>query len=212
LCACEDKEKKAYELSKRAYECLTLAYELTDQYGSDIYNAWKAGIYDEDELLASGSTGNAYHLSYEVDLSIEDIKDSIAYIWATFVGDDWDSLSEEEKAEYYDQEDLLFFLFCDSLFSACVEIINSGYRLNGTTAQIQAYLDEAKSLMRELSDKYSDYKHYPNLKGYYTTVLSYFEFCESPDGSFSQLQDTLNDYRNDARDFASDLSFVFEDI
>ena len=71
-------------------------------------------------------------------------------------------------------------------------------------------MDEAKVLMKELSEKYSDYEHYPNLKGYYTTTKSFFDFCQNPTGNFEQYKNTLNDYRNEARDYISDLDYIFE--
>lgn len=71
-------------------------------------------------------------------------------------------------------------------------------------------MESAKTQMRALSEKYSDYEHYPNLKGYYTTTSSYFEFCQNPEGTFEQVQDTINDYRNKARDYKSDLDYIFE--
>lgn len=74
----------------------------------------------------------------------------------------------------------------------------------------QSALDNAKSLMKDLSAKYSDYEHYPNLKGYFTNTSSLFDFCQNPDGSFEQVKDTINNYRNEARDFKSDLDYIFE--
>ena len=37
-------------------------------------------------------------------------------------------------------------------------------------------LDNIYTNMKELSEEYSDYEHYPNLKGYYTTTSSFFDF------------------------------------
>ena len=64
--------------------------------------------------------------------------------------------------------------------------------------------------MKKLSEKYSDYEHYPNLKGYYTTTKSFFDFCQNPTGSFAQYKNMLNDYRNEACDYISVLDYIFE--
>ena len=72
-------------------------------------------------------------------------------------------------------------------------------------------MEEAKAEMKEMSEKYSDYEHYPNLKGYYTTTNAFFAFCQNPTGSFEQVKTTINDYRNDARSYKSDLDYMFED-
>ena len=58
-----------------------------------------------------------------------------------------------------------------------------------------------------LSEKYSDYEHYPALKGYYTTTNAFFDFCQSPSGSFEQVKTTINEYRNDARNYDKDLNY-----
>lgn len=77
--------------------------------------------------------------------------------------------------------------------------------------EVQTALNTAKEQMKELSDKYSDYEHYPNLKGYYTTTSSFFDFCQNPTGSFEQMKNTINDYKNEARDYISDLDYIFEE-
>ena len=77
--------------------------------------------------------------------------------------------------------------------------------------EVQTAINTAKEQMKKLSDKYSDYEHYPNLKGYYTTTSSFFDFCQNPTGSFEQMKNTINDYKNEARDYISDLDYIFEE-
>ena len=45
LCACNGGNKKAFETSKSAYERISLAYEVTDQFGSDVYEVWRMGVF-----------------------------------------------------------------------------------------------------------------------------------------------------------------------
>ena len=52
-------------------------------------------------------------------------------------------------------------------------------KYTGAGKKAQTALNEAKAQMKELSEKYSDYEHYPNLKGYYTTTSSFFDFCNN---------------------------------
>ena len=99
----------------------------------------------------------------------------------------------------------------DGFWEFCVDAICCAYIMNGNADEAQAALDAAKTQMKELSQEYSDYEHYPNLKGYYTTTSSFFDFCLNPSGSFEQVKDTINDYRNDAREYISDLDYIFED-
>ena len=46
LCACGGGDKKAFEASKAAYDNVDIAYEITEQFGSDLYEAWRLGIYE----------------------------------------------------------------------------------------------------------------------------------------------------------------------
>lgn len=204
LCACGGSDKKAFEASKAAYDNINIAYEITEQFGSDIYEAWRLGIYDDDEILDDG----AIHLATELSLSANEIRAGAVY---TIYKDEWDTMSDEEKDELIDKADLLFTLFEDDLFSFCVMAVSNAYVVNGKVEEAQTALDAAKAQMKELSSNYSDYEHYPNLKGYFTTTSSFFDFCQNPTGSFEQVTETVNDYENEARDYINDLDFVFED-
>ena len=210
LCACGGEEKSAFNTSKAAYDKVSAAYQITAEFGSDIYEAWRLGIYEDDEVLSSG----AKYLATELSLSETEIKEGIAYVLAVEVyGKEWDSLSDSEKKEYMNMaaKSSVFRAFEDNLFSFCVMIVSGAYVVNGKAAEVQTSLDDAKSLMKDLSEKYSDYEHYPNLKGYYTTTKSFFEFCQNPTGSFEQVKTTINDYKNEARDYISDLDYIFEE-
>ena len=199
--------KKAFDASKVAYDSIDIAYEITEQYGSDIYEAWRMGIYDDDEVMDKG----VKHLATELSLSEEELELGVAYTLADLFDEDWESMSEEEKKSYGEDSEIYFYLMEDDLFSFCVMVVSNAYKVNGKVDEAQAALDEAKSQMKELSDKYSDYEHYPNLKGYYTTTSSFFDFCQNPTGSFEQVKDTINDYKNEARDYISDLDYIFEE-
>ncbi|MBQ2899176.1 MAG: hypothetical protein IJE28_05490 [Oscillospiraceae bacterium] len=199
--------KKAFDASKIAYDSIDVAYEITEQYGSDVYEAWRMGIYDKDEILDD----DVAYLASELSLSEEDIKLGVAYTVSELMGQDWETLTEESKKAYCAEADLYFYLMEDDLFTFCVMVVSNAYKVNGKVDEAKTALDEAKAQMKELSDKYSDYEHYPNLKGYYTTTSSFFDFCQNPTGSFEQVKDTINDYKNEARDYISDLDYIFEE-
>lgn len=207
LCACGG-TKKAFEASKAAYDTIDIAYTITEEFGSDIYEAWRMGIYDDEEILDEGCS----YLATELSLSEDEIRDGVAYFLATDVfQENWDSATDEDKDSYRSSADIVFSTFEDNLFSVCVKIVSCAYVVNGKAEEVQTALDTAKAQMRELSEKYSDYEHYPNLKGYYTTTSSFFDFCQNPTGSFEQVKTTINDYKNEARDYISDLDYIFED-
>lgn len=75
LVACGGSDKKAFEASKAAYDNIDIAYEITEQFGSDIYEAWRLGIYDKDEILDDG----ANHLATELSLSADEIRAGAVY-------------------------------------------------------------------------------------------------------------------------------------
>lgn len=198
--------KKAFNASKEAYDNITVAYEITEQFGSDIYEAWRLGIYEEDEIIDDG----VKHLVKELSLSEDELRMGVIYVVAEMMGTDWESLSEEDKNSMAKNADATFEIMEDNLFSFCVMVVDAAYTVSGKTEEAQNALDLAKGQMKELSEKYSDYEHYPNLKEYYTTTSSFFDFCQNPTGSFEQVKDTINDYKNDARDYISDLDYIFE--
>lgn len=198
--------KKAFNASKEAYDNVTTAYEITEQFGSDIYEAWRLGIYDDDEILDDGIK----HLATELSLSEDEIRMGIVYFLVQMTGSDWETVSEDEKNQLAKNADAAFSIMEDDLFSFCVMVVTGAYNANGKIEEAQNALDVAKGQMKELSEKYSDYEHYPNLKEYYTTTSSFFDFCQNPTGSFEQVKETVNEYKNEARDYISDLDYIFE--
>ena len=206
ITACNSGNKRAYEVSKVAYDNIDIAYEIVEQIGSDIYDAWLLGIYDKEELIENG----AEYLASELLLSEDEIKAGIGCTFAEVLGMSW-NLSESYKKDIIETADDSFYLFEDEMFTFCVLSVINAYEINGKMEEAQIALDAAKTNMKELSDKYSDYEHYPNLKGYYTTTSSFFDFCQNPTGSFEQVKDTINDYKNEARDYISDLDYIFEE-
>lgn len=215
LCGCggietllKFQDTEAFEKSKSAYDSICIAYEITAQFSSDVYEAWRLGIYDVDEIC----DGGAEYLASELYLSEKQLCTGIAYYVTTeIIGDDWDKLSANDRQNLIDNADVFLFYMEEDMFSHCVNSVIYSYQTSGKTDEAQSALDEAKMLMKELSEDYSDYEHYPNLKGYYTTTKSFFEFCCDPEGSFEQVKDTINDYRNEARDYISDLDYIFEE-
>lgn len=202
------KKAMIFVLASEAYDNVEIAYNITEQFGSDVYEAWRLGIYDDDEILDDG----VKYLAKELSLSESELADGVAYtIIVEILNQDWENASKEDKDKYRKDTDVVFYMFKDSLFSFCVRVVSNAYKANGKTDIVQTALDKAKADMKEMSEKYSDYEHYSSLKGYYTTTNAFFEFCLEPKGSFNQVVDTINGYRNDARNFRNDLAYIFSD-
>lgn len=207
LCACGGGDKKAFEASKAAYDNVTTAYEITEKFGSDIYEAWRLGIQEDEGILDEGLS----HLASELSLTEDELLEGMGRVIAEMTGEDWETMDEEDKKTVTENPDIILGMFEDELFSFCVMIVSEAYVANGKVEEAQAALDTAKGQMKELSQNYSDYEYYPNLKDYYTTTSSFFDFCQNPTGSFEQIKDTVNEYKNEARDYRSDLDYIFED-
>ena len=198
-CGGNTEKESVFDVAKDAYGKIEAAYAITEQFGSDVYEAWRIGIYDVDELMSNG----VGHLASELSLSEDDIVKGIALV----LTDDGREPIQLTKS----RANLYFRFYEDSMFSFCVLIVANAYEANGKSAEAQGNLDSAKELMKRMSEKYSDYEHYPNLKKYFTTTKSFFAFCQDPTGSFEQVKDTINDYKNDAREYRSDLDYIFEE-
>lgn len=205
LGGCGNSNQKAYEVSKEAYEQIDVAYEIIEQYGSDIYEAWRLGIYEDEDMSIE-------LLDSELYLSEDEIREGIVYVYLTFEDEDgYINATEEEKEEFEELCDGFFTIFEDDLFSACVWVVTGAYQANGKIEEAEVAIESAKVQMKTLSEEYSDYEHYPNLKEYYTTTSAFFDFCQNPTGSFEQVKETINEYRNDAREYISDLDYIFEE-
>lgn len=204
---CQNTDKEAYDMSKTAYQNIDAAYEITEQFGSDLYEAWKVAIYEDDEIVEQGIS----YLASELTLSEDELKLGAACVAVESIGKNWNEMSESDKQLLMESMDEMIGLMEDELFSFCVMAVTKAYEKNGDVETIQEALTDAKSDMKKLSDRYSDYEHYPALKEYYTTTSSFFDFCQNPAGSFEQVKDTINNYRNKARDCVNDLDYIFED-
>ena len=195
MCSC-GKEKKAFEASKLAYDNINSAYQTVEVISEDIYTAWQLGIYEKDEMSIE-------LLADELSLSKDDLEKGFSALLA--------DLGMKDLLDVNVDLDTFFILFEDEMFSICVKIVQEAYTANGKIQFTQDCLREAKNQMKTLGEKYSDYEHYPSLKGYYATTNSFFDFCQDPTGSFEQMTTTINDYRNEARNYINDLDYILED-
>lgn len=208
---CEEhlEDRKAFDISKKAYDNVIKAYDIAEQYGDDIYDAWYVGIFNEDELYEQGSK----LLASELNLTEEDVSQGVAYALIDAFGWNWDEVDPETKKAYMAVEDSGTYFLAVSLLADiktfCVECVNGAYEVTGKSDEALTALEEAKTLMKELGEKYADYEHYPNLKKIYTETASFLDFCINPTGSFDQLRETLNEYKNNVRDLSNDLEYIF---
>ena len=182
----QSSKQAAFISAQNTYNSLINAYEKIDIIASDVYESWRIGIYETASLSA---------LSETLNLSSTDLN------------------SAADSLVYPGVGNSVFYSFGDtSKFNICIALVKEAYALNGTYDAIEALLNTAKIEMKTMSEQYSDYEHYSNLKHMYSVVDSYYDFCKDPTGSFEQAKTTINDYRNDIRDLESDLAYIFEEF
>ena len=203
-------EKLAFDLSKQAYEKVSEAYDIIELLGEDIYEAWRLGVYESKDVLKKGTE----LLAKETHLSQEEVADGAIYTMMSSLASEpfhMDNLDEASLQALRETIDASFLLFSGDLLTFCVGAVRDAYRVNGSLDTVDMALEEAKSCMKELSEKYADYEYYPSLKEFYTTANAFYDYCKIPTGSFQQAIDTINDYKNDARKFRNDLDYIFKD-
>lgn len=212
--------QKAYvfELSKEAYNNICKAYKIMDKLSTDLYEGWRIGATESSSYFNADNC--AQYLTKTMSLTEEELREGIAYWYVSHhakidgvqIEYDWDSATEEDKAELR-KLDWAFFNHqkkaSETSFVGPIIAVQQAYTVRGDIDEIRTFLDEATTQMKELSKEYSDYEHYPNLKGFYSTADSFFEFCMKPEGSFNQAKITIKDYRDTARDYQSDLDYIF---
>lgn len=204
-------DKKAFEVSKAAYMNINTAYEITEAVGSDLYN----GLQRIISIGKVSKMGNAIDTLEEecLNLKREEIRAGLGYSLAKYkYGESWDELSDDEKNSYLDLAEEYSYSVEkwgeNVLFITAWTIIHA-HELNGNINDAQNWLNEAKVQMQEISEKYADYKHYPNLKGYYTTTSAYLDAVADFKMSFDEYKENHTTYKKEARDFINDLDFIF---
>lgn len=189
------KSKEAFDNSKEAFEHITTAYISTNEFSQDIYEAWFLGVnkkYNYDSEYELSDFASEMHIDLKhIQQAIANLCNRDTYSYSDRL---WESLPKR---------------YNDSYFSAWVSVISEAYKCSGSADKISEELTSAKDLMKSLSNKYSDYEHYPVLKEYFTNTLAFYDFCCNPEGSFEQVKETFNNYRNNARESFFDLNYVF---
>ena len=208
--------KAAYNNAESAFENIDEAYNLTNAFSHDVYQAWFEGINHKDKI--KGETKSYYSSSYDylaglqylvekMDITFEEVKKGVVYAcYGEEKYAEMTTITDEDAETAYKT---LLTLY-DSEFSACVNIVTATYEVTGKAEQIDRLLVGAKADMKKMSEKYADYVHYPDLKDYLTLTRSFYDFCVNPEGSFEQVVQTFNDYRNNSRNYYFALDYIFQ--
>ena len=183
----ESREKAEFECGKKTYDDLVAASELCEDISYAVYGAWYFSIYEYDDYDTLFRKNAAF--SSRVGI--------------------WD-LEEFLKTSKGIDDERDWVLYLDD-FNYSVDLVIEYLTANGEIAQLNTLLANAKSELKSMTQKYSDYTYYPALKQFYAQVVSYAEFITKPTGSFRELKSTIENYENEIRTYKADLAFVFED-
>ena len=181
---------------------------------------WYETVYNFEEIKNEGCA----YLDSKLNITEEEIRDGIAYLTEYMLEnenldiypidenyDKWENMSEEDKEEDRELADEFLTIFNDSLSLFCCKSIAAAYIANGKIGEIDTYLATAVDCLNKLEEDDPDYQYYSESRGYYGSVNAFLEYCTNPTGSFSQSQDTFNEYKNEARNYMSQLDYVFEE-
>lgn len=202
--------KKALEFSKGIYASINVAYNICNDMGSDIVDAWRMGIYDEDKVMEQGVD----YLARELSLSKEDLVYSVGYFTCTiFFGEEWTEETAKDTKENFSLETAnAMFILADGtlydMFQFCVLIVQDAYELNGSIEEARASLNIAKEQLQVLAERYPDFDQYSVLKDYYLLTSEFLEFCIETNGAFEHVQTTVNNYKDQARKYMNELEFT----
>ena len=185
------KSEAQYACGKKAHEQLNAAADICIEMMDGIYEAWRFAIYDADDYSRSSVV---LEFASEVGLTKTALETAFVDLFA-------DAGATDASLMAYSLDN----------FSIAIAIVGQAYVNNGTVQRLDDALASAKSELKTMTQEYSDYSEYPNLKSYYSEVSSYAEFAKNPSGSFEQLKTTIETYEREIRTYRSDMAFVFED-
>lgn len=201
--AAQDEKAYIFELSKEAYENIKEAYTLVSHFAGDYYDVRFLTVWKSDEVRTQGVSYLAKDLRY---IEEDELREGIRLVIEKQYEKGVDWLTERHLT---DMDLVLSELSYDSCMTVCLWAARYAYELSGETAQIEEAIDAAKEQLREMSEKYSDYTHYPDLKDFFTSTVAYYETCFKSGNSLEQYKELYTDYEKAGKEYIADLDFIF---
>jgi hypothetical protein len=191
VCSAADPKLKQKADAAAAYAQLILAEGYCDMFSTMIYDAWYFAIYKSDDYLYASKAIPAFSSSVGIsqDLVNEGITSYLKKIGYT-------NMSDSAKVAVL------------STNNGALYVVDYALTNNDGFANASGCIKGAKELIQSLDPNYASVNGYSELTAYYSAVSSYFDFCYSPNGSFSQLSGTLNTYRSNC-DTASNRCDIY---
>ena len=177
---CESKDPKAEQISNAtaAYGMLLLAEGYCDLFSEMIGDAWYFAIYKSDDYYTGDSAISAFssYVGIEKALVQEGVDSYLTKLGYT--------TSSTYRAAAL------------STNSGALYVVDYALTKNETFKNAKDCIDSAKKYIGKLDSSYSSVNAYTEVVAYYSAVSTYFDFCCSPSGSYSQLSSTLSTFRN----------------
>lgn len=184
--------------AKEAFSALSLVSTYCDEMSAAIYSAWHYAIYyadsDKDDMISSGSrdswdeylvTAFWYHTdgmgsTTIIRQAMENVMMNLGSdgaIWATAL----------------------------SNVSYSVAVAQEYNKLSGGLTAAKDYLDEAKSIINQLSENNKQSTRKDDLADLYSSLNSYYSIIESPSGSYNSYGSSVSSYKTDINNKISKL-------
>lgn len=192
VCGEADPKAKQAADAAAAYAQLLLAEGYCDMFSSMIYDAWYFAIYESDDYLYLSSIVPAF--SREVGISQDLVKEGInAYLKK--IG--YSNITDSARVA----------VLCTN--SGALFVVDYALTQNNGFKNASGCISGAKDLIKNLDPSYASVNAYSELTSYYSAVSSYYDFCYSPNGSFSQLSSKLNTYRSNCETASNRCDIYF---
>lgn len=181
------------ESVKEAYNSLNKAFTLTSSAMDDIYKSWYFTVYVSGKFDSSGWGGSAY---FYIDSYYPD-----------YIGRDYKTVRDSFE-KLFDKS------YTSTWLKAAIKDVSTGVPLivqilkdEGVYSSVDSEMAKAKEALKGVN---KDNECYEDLMAYYTEMLSFQQFVESPSGSFSGLETKVNTYEKNIQGYKNKLSIYIE--
>lgn len=181
------------ESVKEAYNSLNKAFTLTSAAMDDIYRSWYFTVYVSGKFDTSGWCGSYYS---HIDIYYPD-----------YIGREYKTVRDSFE-KLFDKS------YTAKWLKAAIKDVSTGVPLivqilkdEGVYSAIDTEMEKAKGALKGVN---KDNDCYEDLMAYYTEMLSFQEFAESPSGSFSGLESTVSSYEKNIQEYKNKLSIYID--
>ena len=189
----ESTKKDDSESLKEAYNSLNKAFTLTSAAMDDIYKSWYFTVYMSGKFDSSGWGGSTYFY--------------IDSYYPEYIGREYKTVRDSFE-KLFDKS------YTSTWLKAAIKDVSTGVPLivqilkdEGVYSAIDSEMEKAKEALKGVN---KDNDCYEDLMAYYTEMLSFYEFAESPSGSFNGLESTVRSYEKNIQGYKNKLSIYID--